>query len=1010
MAVLVLAPFLHGQSPGGGLRGLVEDGNGARIAAAQVEIQLRDATLIRRTAACDSLGEFRLDDLPPGRYSVRVAANGFAPATADVAVAVSTERDLIVTMRPSGVAQQVQVSAQSSTITEQPIDLSSPVHQAVASRQDLETLPLAARSFADIAYLAPGTEPVEPSDPTKARITAVSSGGSSGLNLENSVDGVDNSDDWIGGFLQNFSPDAIQQFSVRTAQEDADTSRTTGSSVVILTRRGGDEWHGEFAFYGRDAALNARFPVDNPAPNPKQPFSRQNYVATLGGPLIKDKVFGFSSLEAVHEDASIAYSPASLGQFNALAELASQGLIPGVASIEVPQNVPVPFHDVMGLMRFDWTQSQRSHWFVRGAVDNYLTHNALVQQSALPSTGATSHNNYMSLALSNQFVFSPDWLGTLVLGAGGLHLTEARNVNLGFALAFPFTSTTATTSGLETFGDNQFATPITAFPVLRNQEKYQVRYDLLRSPGRHATSIGVSLIHEPVMSGALAATAETLVSFPQDPVDYLGNPAQFTADYAAGSTVTPAGDGSFVQDVQRLGIYVKDAWQASRHLSLSYGLRWDTTYGLFQASGRDQSQNPGLLTLAALKIPLLSGVPHDDRRQFGPRVGFVYAPGRDGKLAIRAGFGVYFNDLAQNGWVTAFQAVNMPLTAPCTAPGDTGCIPGAATAGNIGDVAGSASIIDPKYKTPYAIHVTGGAEYSFHPGWTASADFVHEQGDHGYRRYQYQSGFTVFSPLYAQDVDSQRDAVPDFTVFRSDNRSSYNALEIQAHGNVTRRFNLVAHYTLGSAKTWGCVLGELFDYVNGVCNPLNAFGPGDYGPSGEDVRHRAVVAGTLHLPGGFDVTTLSQAESARPYTLTTSVPVAGAGDSTDNRAVINGRSVGMDTFYGTPYVQIDMRVSRPILVKDRWSIVPFAEFFNLLNRNNPGANYVTDVAALPVPQSEVAAGNVTDLCTNSDCTATEPITSLKQLRVAGGALGDFFGPGTTVGIPFAAQLGARISF
>src|SRR4029077_17722612 len=109
--------------------------------------------------------------------------------------------------------------------TTQPIELSSATHQAIVSEQDLDTIPLAARSFANIAYLAPGTEPVEPSDPTKARIPAVSTGGSSGLNNELSVDGGDNSDDYIGGFLQNFSPDAIQEFAVRTSQEDSDTGR-----------------------------------------------------------------------------------------------------------------------------------------------------------------------------------------------------------------------------------------------------------------------------------------------------------------------------------------------------------------------------------------------------------------------------------------------------------------------------------------------------------------------------------------------------------------------------------------------------------------------------------------------------------------------------------------------------------------------------------------------------------------------------------------------------------------
>jgi hypothetical protein len=125
---------------------------------------------------------------------------------------------------------------------------------------------------------------------------------------------------------------------------------------------------------------------------------------------------------------------------------------------------------------------------------------------------------------------------------------------------------------------------------------------------------------------------------------------------------------------------------------------------------------------------------------------------------------------------------------------------------------------------------------------------------------------------------------------------------------------------------------------------------------------------------------------------------------------VNDVPTSLDEFRATPYIQTDLRVSRAIEIGDRWTIMPFAEFFNLFNRNNPGANYVTNVAALPVPQDQAQAGNVTDLCTNSDCTATQPVHSLKQLGFPAGGLGDFFGPGTTVGIPFAAQLGVRVSF
>ena len=88
--------------------------------------------------------------------------------------------------------------------------------------------------------------------------------------------------------------------------------------------------------------------------------------------------------------------------------------------------------------------------------------------------------------------------------------------------------------------------------------------------------------------------------------------------------------------------------------------------------------------------------------------------------------------------------------------------------------------------------------------------------------------------------------------------------------------------------------------------------------------------------------------------------------------------------------------------------MPFIELFNIFNRNNPGANYVTDISALPTPVNSLT--NATAFCLNPTCTQTQPITSLNQLKVPSGALGDFFGPGTTVGIPFAAQVGIRFSF
>jgi Carboxypeptidase regulatory-like domain/TonB dependent receptor len=987
MAALLTSSLLFGQNPSGAMRGTVQDATGARVPGAAISIKARGSALTR-TANTDSRGEFRVVSLPPDTYLVAVNGKGFADASTEIKVEIGIVRDLVVTLRPKSANTEIAVKGSASSITTQPLHTSSAVHEGVVTAQDLDEVPLAHRSFANIAYLVPGTAPVEPSDPTKARITAVSFGGSSGLNVELSVDGGDNSDDYIGGFLQNLSPDAVQEFAVRTSQEDAESGETVGGSVVISTRRGTNDWHGTGAFYERGSALNARYPLDNPDPDPKQPFSRQNYVATLGGPLKRDKFWFFSSLEAVHENASIAYSPSSQAEFQGLSSLASQGLIPGVSAIDAPKNTPVPFRDYLGMVRLDYTQSEKSQWFFRAAIDNYTTNNDLVQQATLASTGATSGSKYDNFLLSNQHVFNPTWVGALTFDASLLHHTVSRNSDYGFGLAFPFSSTFRTITGFETFGDNQFATEITAFPVVRDQQKYQFRYDLTHTTGRHAPKFGINFVHEPVLSGSLAGTAETLLSYPEDPRFYAANPLQFYFDTSCTNapadvecTATPAGDMRFSQNVQRLGLYAQDSWRATSKLTVNYGVRYETTFGLLDASGKSQAQNPAYQTLRALNIPLSNGVPHDYRGAIAPRLGLAY--GVNQSTVIRAGIGMYYNDLAQNGWVPALQAVNLP-SAPCTAPGDAGCL----TAGSPG------ALIDSHYKTPYALHASAGIEHSFGENWLLSADWTHEQGVHAYRGYNFVAGDSLFSPDPAN-----QGLVPDVTLYKTDNRSRYDGMSIRLQGNTTR-FNLQAHYTLASAKTWGCTVGELFDYVNGVCNPLNPFGPGDYGPAGEDIRHRFVLAGMLKAPFGFELTTLTQVESARPFTIAT--------PATGNRAVINGQETTLDQFRGTPYIQVDMRVGRPFSISDRVKVNPFVEFFNLLNRNNPGNNYVGDISALPTPVNDVA--NATAFCLNADCSLTQPITNLNQLKMPAGALGDFFGPGTTVGIPFAAQVAVRVTF
>ena len=187
-----------------------------------------------------------------------------------------------------------------------------------------------------------------------------------------------------------------------------------------------------------------------------------------------------------------------------------------------------------------------------------------------------------------------------------------------------------------------------------------------------------------------------------------------------------------------------------------------------------------------------------------------------------------------------------------------GCLPGAS-------FGGAGSLIDPNYHTPYALHASAGVQYAFNSNWTLSADYIRETGMHAYRAYNYVPGYSLFSPLYPSDVVSQQDNVPNIQLYKTDNRSSYNALAIHVQGNMAHWFNLTANYTLASAKTWGCTVGELFDYVNGVCNALNRLALATTARQAKTFAAALCWWAVFYLPAKFQVSTLMQFESARPY-------------------------------------------------------------------------------------------------------------------------------------------------
>src|SRR5438105_13060256 len=254
--VLVLAGYasvIAHATASGSLSGTVLDKNQAAIKGASVTATNK-ATGKTRTATTNDSGEYKIDLLPAGRYDIKINASGFADAASEnVELLVGQTNTLNFTMNPGGVTGTVTVTAgETELVSKEKTDISVNV-----TPRDVQELPLNGRDLANLAYLAPGAKPVDSYDPTKNRIAIVGINGSSGRNLNVTVNGIDNKDNTVGGPVMQFPLESIQEFVISTQRFSAVNGRSEGAAVNVVTKAGGTQFHGSAFFFLRDRKLNA---------------------------------------------------------------------------------------------------------------------------------------------------------------------------------------------------------------------------------------------------------------------------------------------------------------------------------------------------------------------------------------------------------------------------------------------------------------------------------------------------------------------------------------------------------------------------------------------------------------------------------------------------------------------------------------------------------------------------------------------------------------------------------
>src|SRR6266849_2182708 len=268
------------------IQGTVTDKSGAVVSGAQV-VAKNKATDLTRTATTSDTGYYRFELLPVGTYSVTVTKAGFGTVAQTVETLIGQVATVNAELKPGATSEVIEVTSEALLVDQTKTSVSQNI-----TPSEVQELPLLGRDVANLAYLAPGVKATDSYDPTKNRYAILSVNGQSGRNVNVTINGVDNKDNTVGGPVMQLPLEAVQEFVISTQRFSAANGRSEGAAINMITKAGTNKYHGSLFGFFREQQFNAEN-IDENAAGVKGPYSRQFFGGSVGGPIVKDKLFGF---------------------------------------------------------------------------------------------------------------------------------------------------------------------------------------------------------------------------------------------------------------------------------------------------------------------------------------------------------------------------------------------------------------------------------------------------------------------------------------------------------------------------------------------------------------------------------------------------------------------------------------------------------------------------------------------------------------------------------------------
>ena len=976
-ALFALVQFAYTQVGNRGtLEGVVTDPLGALVSHAEIHARNLQTELTVSTLT-NSNGVFVFPVLPLGLYEITAKHPGFATLIIrDVTLTVGGKVNLILKL-------SLPSYTESTFVRGDPVVETTRTSQSTTINSRLvENLPINGRDFSALVLLTPG-------------VTLDVRGGYSfaGQRAMTSmlVDGANSDDNFWGqpftepGFVppgKNFyhiSQDSVQELRVNSNSYSAEFGRAGGGVIDIVTKSGTNDFHSSTYWFYRDQSMNANDPINKRLGGPKDPFHYHQFGATLGGPILKRRLFFFANYEGLRSGTS---NPVFLNLpqgFQLDPDPVIGGFQQRALNYLTPRSIswrsPLTQNDAV--LRLDWQLHPKHLLTGRWSYEKWMSNGPIGPQVSFEqSTPALINTDTLGVSLLSRI--SPSWTNV-----GAINLSDSY---LGFSPA-------SHNPAADIFEQGTHVLSVGSGGRFEDRDRrVQLGDTISQIHEQHSVKFGTDVMMDYIraLDGEAFAGVYQFSSLQSFGRSLAGVPVperddSYQQSFWGTGTPGPITHPNFTA----FAAFIQDDWRLRPDLTLNVGLRYD-----LQVIARPPIKNPSpvLATgrLDTSTLPL-------DKTGLAPRLGIAWAPRASQQIVLRTGYGIYRaltpsvltsgadfrNGLSVQArtFSGADQSAALIPAYPdnfCGPPSLSGALPTCAAPPVVGASAPLLQLFSSSYRQPYVQQGSAGFEVQLRENLSLSGSYLFSKGTHLQRIRDVNLGTTTTEQIGIVNAKKvltyEQFTLPRpitgfdrILVFESGGSSTYNGLTLQLQKRFSDKLQLLGSYTLGKVvdnnpNVYALSIGPFNSgLVQDASRPET-----DRGRGSNDQRHRLVISGFWELNYGKDLPDVPRAifngwtlsailltQTGQPYSghLYYDLNVDGV-LGTDRTP-----ELGRNTFYAPSTVSFDPRITRTFALRERIRLQFSGDAFNVFNRanilgvNDKQYSVLTDISACDTARS-----------------------------------------------------------